>query len=72
MRSLEIRRTWSSTLVSALQQHYGLSEDEATAKVDKWLRGMSRGTWLYPLNPAPAGAGLDNRRQEASGRRRDS
>ena len=63
MRSREIQQTWSTTLASALQDHYGLSEVEARAKVDTWLESMSQGTLLYTPKPAPVVAGLGNRRR---------
>ena len=53
MRSDQIQRTWTDTLVSGLQEQYGITEQEARKKVDVWLECVGRGSLLYPqIDPA--------------------
>ena len=40
MHSDQIEQTWGKTLVSGLQERYGLSEQEARTKVEEWLESL--------------------------------
>jgi hypothetical protein len=41
MYSGQMEQTWRGILISGLQEHYGISEDEARSKVDVWFQRVS-------------------------------
>jgi hypothetical protein len=52
MRS-EILQTWRRSLVSKLQENYGLPEEEARTKVDAWLQWVTQDTQPQETIDAP-------------------
>jgi hypothetical protein len=53
MRSDQLHRTWTATLVKGLQKQYGITEEEARKKVEAWLEYLGRGCLLYPRVNVP-------------------
>jgi hypothetical protein len=48
MGSKYIPKEWRETLVTKLQEHYGLTEEEAAKKVEAWSQWISKQPRLRP------------------------